>query len=116
MSQPTRVRTLGAVLYEGFEVLDLYGPVEMFGLLAPEVRIVTVAESKGPVASTPGVETLARHDFADCPHLDLLLLPGGIGTVAQLGNERLLEFLRKRSAEAEVTMSVIADAFGVEDL
>ena len=71
------MRTLGAVLYPGFELLDLYGPLEMFGSLEKEIRVVTVAEQKGPVASTPGVETVARHDFADCPPLDLILLPGG---------------------------------------
>jgi putative intracellular protease/amidase len=105
MSNPT-VRTLGAVLYPQFELLDLYGPLEMFGALEQEIRILTVAEAKGPVASTPGVETMARYDFADCPKLDLILLPGGIGTLPQLGNPALLDFLRKRSAEAEVTMSV----------
>jgi len=105
MPEPA-VRTLGAVLYPGFELLDLYGPLEMFGALDKEIRIVTVAERKGPVASTPGVETVARHDFADCPPLDLILLPGGFGTLAQLGNAALLEFLRKRAASAEVTMSV----------
>lgn len=102
----TRPRRLGAILYPQFELLDLYGPLEMFGGLEGEVEIVTVAETKGPVASTPGVETVARFDFADCPELDLLLLPGGIGTLPQLGNEALLDFLRKRSADAEVTMSV----------
>jgi putative intracellular protease/amidase len=100
------LRSLGAVLYEGFELLDLYGPLEMFGALEKQVRIVTVAERKGPVASTPGVETVARYDFADCPPLDLILLPGGFGTLAQLGNTALLEFLRKRASAAEVTMSV----------
>jgi transcriptional regulator GlxA family with amidase domain len=99
-------RTLGAVLYEQFELLDLYGPLEMFGSLGPELRIVTVAERKGPVASTPGVETVARHDFSDCPPLDLVLLPGGIGTLPQLGNPALLDFLRERARLAEVTMSV----------
>jgi putative intracellular protease/amidase len=99
-------RTLGAVLYTQFELLDLYGPLEMFGALENEVRIVTVAEKKGPVASTPGVETVASYDFRDCPKLDLVLLPGGIGTVAQLGNAALLDFLRKRTADAELTMSV----------
>jgi transcriptional regulator GlxA family with amidase domain len=58
------------------------------------------------IRSTPGVETVAGFDFQDCPALDLLLLPGGIGTVPQLQNDALLEFLRKRSADAEVTMSV----------
>ncbi|HVN36727.1 MAG TPA: DJ-1/PfpI family protein [Myxococcota bacterium] len=99
-------RTLGAVLYPQFELLDLYGPLEMFGALEKEIRIVTVAEKKGPVASTPGVETVARYDFDDCPRLDLVLVPGGIGTLPQLANEALLGFLRKRSASAELTMSV----------
>lgn len=99
-------RTLGAILYPQFELLDLYGPLEMFGSLEGDVEIVTVAEQVGPVASTPGVETVARHDFASCPALDLLLLPGGIGTVPELANEALLAFLRERAASAEVTMSV----------
>ena len=99
-------RTLGAILYERFELLDLFGPLEMFGGLGPELRIVTVAEREGPVASSQGPKTLAEHDFGDCPALDLILLPGGFGTVEQLGNDALHAFLRQRSARAEVTMSV----------
>ncbi len=48
-------RVLGAILYEQFELLDLYGPLEMFGCIGPELEIVTVAERSVPVASTPGV-------------------------------------------------------------
>jgi putative intracellular protease/amidase len=99
-------RTLGALLYDQFELLDLYGPLEMFGSLGPELRIVTVAEQAGPVASTQGPKTLAEHAFADAPPLDLILLPGGIGTLPQLENPALLGFLRERAARAELTMSV----------
>jgi putative intracellular protease/amidase len=102
----TQRRRLGGILYDQFELLDLYGPLEMFGCLGDEVEIVTVAERKGPVASTPGVETVARFDFDDCPPLDLILLPGGLGTVPQLANAALLDFLRERAAAAQVTMSV----------
>lgn len=98
--------TLGAVFYEGFELLDVYGPLEMFGSVGPELRIVTVAETAGPVTSFQGPRTLAEHGFADCPPLDLVLLPGGFGTVAQLENEALHGFLRDRSDEARITMSV----------
>jgi putative intracellular protease/amidase len=102
----SRTRTLGAVLYPGFELLDLHGPLEMFGSLGPELRIVTVAEGAGPVASFQGPRTVADHAFADCPALDLILVPGGFGTVAQLGSAALLDFLRARAPRAEVTMSV----------
>jgi putative intracellular protease/amidase len=103
---PESPRTLGALLYDQFELLDLYGPLEMFGSLGPELRIVTVAEKAGPVASAQGPETVARYDFASAPQLDLLLLPGGIGTLAQLQNAALHEFLRARSQRAEATLSV----------
>jgi putative intracellular protease/amidase len=106
VSDNPKIRTLGAILYPDFELLDLYGPLEMFGSLGPELRIVTVAEQAGPVRSTPGPQTVAEHSFDTCPQLDLLLLPGGIGTIAQLANEALLEFLRARSRSAEFSMSV----------
>lgn len=100
-------RTLGAILYADFELLDLYGPLEMFGSLGSDaLRIVTVAEKTGPVASAQGPETVARFDFASAPPLDLLLLPGGIGTLPQLANAAMHAFLTERAKAAEVTMSV----------
>ena len=105
MSEP-KTRTLGAVLYEDFELLDLYGPLEMFGSIGAELRIVTVAEKTGPVASFQRPQTVAEFDFASAPMLDLILLPGGFGTIPQLENPAMLDFLRRRAATAEVTMSV----------
>src|SRR5262245_24630659 len=99
-------RTLGAVLYEDFELLDLYGPLEMLGSIGAELRIVTVAEKTGPVASLQRPKTVAEFDFASAPMLDLILLPGGFGTIPQLENPAMLDFLRRRAAMAEVTMSV----------
>ncbi len=98
--------TLGAIFYENFELLDSYGPLEMFGSVGPELEIVTVAEIAGPVASTQGPKTLAEYGFGDCPRLDLVLLPGGIGTLAQLANESMLAFLRDAARTAQLTMSV----------
>ena len=106
-TQPApRPRTLGAVLYDKFELLDLYGPLEMFGSVGPDLKIVTVAEQAGPVASTQGPKTVAEHAYADAPKLDLILLPGGFGTFPMLENAAMLDFLRKRAPQAEVTMSV----------
>jgi transcriptional regulator GlxA family with amidase domain len=99
-------RTLGAILYEDFELLDLYGPLEMFGSIGTGLQIVTVAEKAGPVASFQRPQTIAEFDFASAPKLDLILLPGGFGTIPQLENSAMLDFLRRRTATAEVTMSV----------
>ena len=97
---------LGVVLYNDFELLDAYGPLEMFGCLGAELEIVVIAEQKGPVRSSGGPQTLAEFDFNDAPELDLLLLPGGVGTLPELENEELLGFLRARCPATEITMSV----------
>lgn len=106
MTKQKSMRTLGGILYTGFELLDLYGPLEMFGQVGPELRILTVAQQTGPVRSFQGPQTVAEYTFGECPSLDLILLPGGFGTVEQLVNDQLLSFLRDRSALAEITMSV----------
>jgi transcriptional regulator GlxA family with amidase domain len=103
--------TLGAVLYEGFELLDLYGPLEMFGTLKPQIEIITVAETLGPVSSFQGPQTIADFAYRTCPHLDLILLPGGFGTVRELENQAILSFLKERAPEARVTMSVCSGSW-----
>ena len=106
MTDSKAKRTLGAVIYENFELLDLYGPLEMFGNVVPEIKIITVAEQPGPVPSVQGPKTVAEFGFSECPGLDLILLPGGLGTVKQLKNPAMLGFLKDRSPSAEVVMSV----------
>lgn len=106
MSKADGHRTLGAVFYPDFELLDMYGPLEMFGSIGEPLEIVSIADQAGPVKSAQGPSSLADVGFDDCPALDLILLPGGIGTVPALQDERLLEFLKSRAALAEVTMSV----------
>lgn len=99
-------RRLGAVLYPHFELLDVFGPLEMFGVLQGIVEVTLVAEKSGPVRSAQGPESLAAYGFDDCPHLDLILVPGGMGTRAEIDNPVLIDFLRRRVEVAEVAMTV----------
>lgn len=104
--EPKQIRySVGVVLYDGFEVLDAYGPVEMWGNVT-EFDLFTVAESKGPVRSVQGLSTVATYSYDDAPRIDILLVPGGHGTIAQLHNPKLIEFLQKRHAETTWTTSV----------
>lgn len=114
LSPPTP-RTLGVVLYPGFELLDVMGPVEMFLNLGPQnIRVVMIAEQAGEVASGTvldrgnysGPRVIADYGFADAPEVDILLVPGGVGTFAELQNEAYLNFLRERSPQSELTTSV----------
>jgi transcriptional regulator GlxA family with amidase domain len=104
-------RTVGVVLYPGFESLDVYGPVEAFGCVPGFFRVLMVAERAGPVLSAQGPRTLADHGFADAPRLDVILVPGGIGTNDQVGNRVLLDWLVQRARDAEVVTSVCSGSW-----
>jgi putative intracellular protease/amidase len=101
-----KLRTLGIVLYSRFELLDVCGPLEMFGNVGRRLKIVMVADKAGPVASTQGPKLVADYSLDDCPDLDLILVPGGYGTRAQIGNKKMVDWLKDRSAKAEIVMSV----------
>jgi putative intracellular protease/amidase len=70
-----------------------------------------VAEQAGPVPAAMGMaiggpKTVADYGFDDAPELDILLLPGGFGTLPELENPRMLGFLSQRSKAAQITCSV----------
>jgi transcriptional regulator GlxA family with amidase domain len=105
-------KTVGALLFEGFELLDVFGPLEAWGMLAAwgEWKIVTIAENAGAVRSAQGPQAVADNALAECPKLDVILVPGGIGTRKQVSNGVLLEWLKRRSDEAEIVTSVCTGA------
>jgi transcriptional regulator GlxA family with amidase domain len=105
-------RKIAAILFEGFELLDVFGPLEAFGILAHDRRcgVITIAENSRPVASAQGPKSVPDFSFDDCPAPDLFLVPGGIGTRREVLNERLLDGLRQHAKEAEIVMSVCTGA------
>ena len=103
---PLRV---GFVLFDGFELLDVFGPAEIFGLLTRSGRTrltLLGADGAGPVTSAQGVRVLADRTCAGAPEADVLIVPGGQGTRREVENGRLLAWLREADREVEVTASV----------
>lgn len=99
-------RTLGVVLFEGFELLDVFGPLEMFGLAADHFEIRLISETGGVVASRQGPKSVCDDSFNTAPAIDVLLVPGGIGTRGEVNNPVMLNWLKERSQQAELVASV----------
>lgn len=103
-------KTVGVLLFPEFELLDVFGPLEAFGQARDWFRVVTVAEQAGAVASAQGPRALADHGLDDCPPLDILLVPGGMGTRREVDNHRLVDWIARQARRAEVTTSVCTGA------
>lgn len=98
-------RTLGAIVFPGFQALDLWGPLEIFGDCAPAVHPVLIGPGLEPLASAQGPRVVADFTFEDAPRLDLLLIPGG-DLQPLKGDQTVLGWIRTRAEDAELVMSV----------
>ncbi len=107
---PSARKTLGVLLFPEFETLDVFGPLEMFGMLPDQINIALIAEQQGLVKSAQGQAVLAEFNWQNAPHLDFLLVPGGIGTRKEVDNQPLLHWIKSRSALTDITLSVCTGA------
>lgn len=101
----------GAILFEGFELLDFYGPLEMFGLLENDARIAVIAEKTGPVKSSVGPSGVAEATLAGSSGFDVLLIPGGIGTRTQMANAPFLAELKRLAKASRIVATVCTGSF-----
>lgn len=100
------MKQIGVLLFPEFELLDVFGPLEMFGMLDQHFAIRLVAERKHTVASAQGPRSVADDLFADDQPYDILLVPGGPGTRREVGNRAVLSWLATKAAAASWVASV----------
>ena len=101
--------TTGILIFPDAEELDFVGPWEVFTMarfVKPDDRAVLIAQTLEPVRCAKGMRVLPDHTLADAPELDVLLVPGGIGTRREVANGELIDWLRKTGARARWVTSV----------
>jgi len=106
LKEKVDMRLIGALVFPGFELLDMFGPLQMFGLLKDEFEIFMVAEVQGDVPSNQGPRTIADATFDTRTHFDLVLVPGGQGTRNEVNNPSTISWLKKVQPDAEMMLSV----------
>jgi cyclohexyl-isocyanide hydratase len=86
MSTPLQI---GLLVFPRVTQLDLTGPLQV-----------------EPVASDSALVLTPTITFADCPQLDVICVPGGLGTDDMINDEEMLDFLRGQAREAKYITSV----------
>ncbi len=109
--------TIGILIYDDVEELDFVGPWEVLTpkpALAERNRVLTIAESDGPVRCSKGLRVLPDTSFADAPRLDVLLVPGGKGSRSE-GRGVLIDWIRKVAPQLTWLTSVCTGAFLLQE-
>ena len=90
--------TTGILLFTEAEELDFVGPWEVLTgwrhLYPDDVEVFLVADSTEPVTCAKGMRVLPDRSWDDAGAIDVLVYPGGRGTRAQVGDERIRERIR----------------------
>ncbi len=96
--------TVAILMFDGAEAIDYAAPYEVFTDAGYEV--FTVGPASRPLRS--GLEVTPDYDFAHAPAAEVLVLPGGR---VDTGDARIVDWIKARSAGAQVVMSVCNGAF-----
>ncbi|MBQ9042038.1 MAG: DJ-1/PfpI family protein [Eggerthellaceae bacterium] len=98
-----------AVLFDGFETLDVFGPVEMLGA-SGEFQIAFYSLEGGIVTSNQGVP-VETQPLSVIGAPEVLLVPGGMGVYDMLENEVFIKRLAELANQAKFVLSVCNGAF-----
>lgn len=108
-------KRVGILIFNDVEVLDFCGPFEVFSVTRlnredpnedSPFEVVIVAETLDPVVTRGGMKVIPQHTLDSCPTLDILVVPGGLGTRVQRLNTRLVGWIGERARQVETLTSV----------
>ena len=108
--------TVGILVFDQVEVLDVAGPFEVFTVTrlnkelrqeeSSPFRVLLVSENMDQVSAAGGLRFTPDVTQDNCPELDLLIVPGGWGTRTQVKNANLLKWIANKSRRTRLTGSV----------
>src|ERR1700692_2014563 len=102
MPEPLQI---GLVIFPRVTQLDLTGPVQVFSSV-PGAKVHLIWKRIEPVTSDSVLTLTPTITFADCPQLDVICVPGGLGTDDMINDEEMLDFLRRQAVAAKYITSV----------
>ena len=106
---------IAVAVFPQVEELDFAGPWEVLSAwsrLAPGdgVEVVTVADEAGPLTCAKGLTIVPERTWAELPPVDVLVLPGGRGSIGQIEDQAFLTRLRDVAAAGTLMTSVCTGA------
>src|SRR5688572_6836151 len=98
-------RIIGMLIFPRLTQLDMTGPHEVLARL-PNTTVHLISHTLDPVKTDRGMMIVPTVTYADCPQLDVVMVPGGPGQQDLMEDTVVLEFLQRQAATAKYVTSV----------
>lgn len=97
---------VAVLLFDDFETLDVFGPVEIFGRLVDLYTIKFYSLNGGPITNRHGVSLLSEKIGIGNINPEILLIPGGMGTRKEVDNRLLIDSIKHLSGVSRYVLTV----------
>jgi putative intracellular protease/amidase len=97
---------IGVLLFNDFETLDVFGPVEIFGRLTGLYSVQFYSLPGGMITNRHNVSVLSQELGNIPPDLEIFIIPGGIGTRKEVDNTILIDKIKQTSIASNYVFTV----------
>lgn len=97
---------VAVLLFEDFETLDVFGPVEIFGCLKDLYKISFYSLQGGLINNKHGVSIATEQLKSINKDVGIFLIPGGYGTRKEVNNILLIDMIRQTSESSTHVLTV----------
>ncbi len=113
--EESAVNNVGLFLFDDIELLDFAGPYEVFSVTSELsdytlFRVFSVSEDGEEIRTVNGLKVKPDFAFDNHPPIDILVIPGGVGTKKEMDKSAIVEWIRWNSDRAKMTVSVCSGA------
>jgi putative intracellular protease/amidase len=97
---------VAVLLFDDFETLDVFGPVEIFGRLVDLYSIKFYSLNGGQIKNRHGVSILSEKLEALNTNVEIFLIPGGLGTRKGVDNKLLIDKIKEIANFSKYVLTV----------
>lgn len=106
---------VGIFIFNEVEVLDFAGPFEVFSVTSELndyqlFRVFTISHDGLSIKAVNGLSVNPDYSFEDHPEIDILVIPGGVGTKKEMEKKNVLSWISKCYEKSQLTFSVCSGA------
>ena len=112
-------KNVGIFIFDEVDILDFSGPYEVFSRTRTKpgvesrknnnsapFNVFTISKTQKTVQVSGGLKVVADYNFKDNPKIDILIIPGGLGTRALMKSHETISWILETAEGASLLTSV----------
>tara|TARA_R110001592_G_scaffold52658_10_gene161511 strand:+ start:526 stop:1281 length:756 start_codon:yes stop_codon:yes gene_type:complete len=106
--------TIGLLMYNGVLQSEVIATSDVFAKPTEDGKqifnVITISETANPIITEEGMRFVPDYTFDNCPKLTALFVPSAYDMYAQVHNNKIVDFIKKKNGETKYIVSNCAGA------